>query len=909
LQISFEKFSRGLELRALAAEYGIKNKPLPNQFKKKIDSIARDYHCEMFGHHSPGDRKNYLDVVVAKVSFQQKTLAGQQNTFSVFEHLTNTPYLKPLILGNVYLPDNHFSLDDVQSTMDYSLYAQYLLSTSESEFTEQLRSALKVFFRRVNILVFGEEAVSLPTFLEKMRGSKRTAVSINDIRYKLLDLKEHYWQIYGVDIFDISLSTIYPNDLYTEVTEFHDMWMEICGWNGFLSTFRSLWNSSEIFTGYKVKNSPSNFTSLEEERVKAEVTNLLNYRQKDPILLAYRSAGEPSFELAAFIAKSVQEALEKRNIQKALKLICTLALLDESYFSVMNWDYLDKCIPTSCGVYTFSRAFVELLFLKVEENGVPSNVDRGLGTLTGVLAELIEALRLEGKDIRQILFTIRGELPRPAATKITEFLISLRSLERFSSKLPLPYSLAKNIKSDDERIMTLRLTLVNEAEDTYLVSKPFKSKILSDEKRAFAIRKLRDEISKGMIRVSWDIVLSQIHAFSENIGMYEEVFEGEEEHQIFSIWIEDLVETILFSGANSIDYLLGANLRHGRILTAYMSAFTKVVGQLQGIGNVACDWHDSQLREVLGEDYPILNITRARVESKIKEFISFWLTINDDGMLSRALAKNIEEYVIENTKLSLKDNLTFQQNLLEIIQITIVEFIDKANKEFIENVIPQISECIAKARNDLLDKGKSSVIGDLLVTHIKILNSEIPHWINVVLEEDDFDDFTAYDIVNLESQFTTLLNIDENKVSISYHSNSDVNAPDEIIFSGHVFTLLNEVIHNLFSNAIKYSGYGSDTPIHFIFQRYDDDLTITAVNTLNKEATKKVLKKLPSAILKAESTLASTRRQDRGSGFAKIRTIAQQYSIDTKIHVSLDENTNEFTSKVELGSFREGFFK
>ena len=887
--IDYKKLNAGLDKRLISAMCAQKGRGLTSDFSRLKDSIARDYHSEICEENHNQERQNKLDIIVTKVSFQRVTIEEQHNTFDSCKEFTRTKYLSSLILGHKFEPAQVVSLQDISSSMDYSLYVQYLLYSGKVKPSAKLTELLASFYEEVNLIMFGTKSPTIENIFNIRIIKKPATISLSSLRSSLLEIKLNYWHIFGVDILNTLISCVFPIEQFL-LTKKH---RASTGWSSFIDLFLSLWSSSDIFISNEEQATRIIQSEAESKETEAKLQQIVSHRLKSGLRKEIREPSLYSFSLVFEISRKFKKAIREQDIHLATKWLCALSLIDSAYFMILDWYKLNKLINRNCGVFTYSRAFIELKFLHAEKIDYFSKIDRGLGTLTGTLAEKFEHARQSSKTTKQIIADIKTSLPRPAAIELTEFLLSLRSLERFSTKLPLIASPKFQIR-DDERIMGLRLEMAESANDLHVISKLRKSQILAQEKRAFAMRKLKNQVSKGMLRVSWDIISANISEFTADISLYEEMLEGTDQHdRLFKLWTEHLVETILFDGANSLDYILGANLRHGRILTAYMSAFTKSVRQEQGVGIAAFDWEDPKVKEILGAVYTTIDDCRNSVSALIKEYIDFWLTINDDGMLSKTLNNRISKYCGENSSLSKSHVSKFNANVFTIVNDTIFEFVTCARENFTTEIIPEITNLVLDTRNSLIENG--SMLGDIINNEVVMLNKDVPRWINIVVNDDEYANFSATGIVNLECEFSQLRKIDDCPVNVSCTKNEKF--IDDITFDGRSFLLINEIVHNLFSNSVKYSGQELGTRIHFQFNIIENDLEIRCQNSLSQKGKLKCLEKLTTAKKKAQSTELNQRRQDEGSGFAKIRTIFEKYH-PAKIKINILFNKNSVMYEV-----------
>jgi len=322
--VDVHKFRQGLKLRKIAANCAAKKKPLTGDFLKRKDSIARDYHSEVQGITTPDDRKNSLDILITKISFQQTTIADQQSTFEAYRHIAVTEYLPHLVLGGRYRPAELYSLGSIDSSMDYSLYVQYLTRTGGIELTQEIEVYLRDFYREINLALFNEEKVSIDGLKRFNNRSRSVAFDIAKTRVAILSAKLELWQIYGTDLFDILLAKVYPNDIYKGDSKSDWEYLDICGWLEIPTLYSSLWQSSPIFLGYENSKAPI-LKAINNQEAADTAKAYSTYRNQAELPLYMRDAGKVSFAVVTEIVRNADQALSRGHQKAAIRWICTLA--------------------------------------------------------------------------------------------------------------------------------------------------------------------------------------------------------------------------------------------------------------------------------------------------------------------------------------------------------------------------------------------------------------------------------------------------------------------------------------------------------------------------------------------------------------------------------------------------------
>ena len=669
--------------------------------------------------------------------------------------------------------------------------------------------------------------------------------------------------------------------------------IELMGWDSIIGTLIKSWTRSTLYHSYSSCSQVAHSFPEAVVSISSSAERLFNNRTQQPPA-SWRGFSEVYLSLSGEIIAKAEEALESGAVSRGMRWLVTLSKLDTAHFELLDWGRLNRLIPPDCGVFNFARAYIELQFIEVATVVCPEAANsRGIGTFTGVLLELLERMRNEGKQVPQILQEIKRSLPPQASGQLVEKLLSRDMLERTSSKLPIELEKAKSQDlipkiSEEDRLMALRVSMASEAERIGLISSALKSRIHRDEKKAFAVRKFKREFARGRIRIPWRHTKHSVADFVRQLNEYLSTDHYELNFKTSSAFVravinflaDHLVDSILFQGASSVDYILGANLRHGVIVTTYMAAFSKALSEAIDSDEYSNQWDLASLKNEIGEAAYVLDRARSDVLEELKRYVGYWLTINDHGELHSRLKSNIQKACLETAEKGAQSGPHFEEALLQIVQQTIQDFIARGRIEFNRVVSQRIKEIVAGARSEMQSQsGVPTIVGDLLLEKISSLNIEVGSWVNVVMEDEGFDDFSARELLSLESEFIHLRPLDEKTVAIRVESeeDGDIKPIDDMVFRGSAFNLVNEVVHNLFSNAVRHSGYDSRTKMSFVFRRKNEDLEVQCENELTKDAALKAVEKFAEAKKLAEETSIAGRRQDDGSGFAKIRTVAAEY--------------------------------
>src|SRR5262249_37073708 len=127
---------------------------------------------------------------------------------------------------------------------------------------------------------------------------------------------------------------------------------------------------------------------------------------------------------------------------------------------------------------------------------------------------------------------------------------------------------------------------------------------------------------------------------------------------------------------------------------------------------------------------------------------------------------------------------------------------------------------------------------DLLETRLQKAFEEISDWLGLAKITTDVPDFELIDLIRFEA--VSLIFSDFKKLHFTHGSffkreGRMVRMTSEPRIRGAYFEVIQEIIHNLISNALKHSGLGMNTHINMSLQVDDSDLIFRCVNTFSKK--------------------------------------------------------------------------
>ena len=197
-----------------------------------------------------------------------------------------------------------------------------------------------------------------------------------------------------------------------------------------------------------------------------------------------------------------------------------------------------------------------------------------------------------------------------------------------------------------------------------------------------------------------------------------------------------------------------------------------------------------------------------------------------------------------------------------------------------------------------------TVFFDSLQDELTESGTEIRNWIKVVVVDSDFEDFAITDLVNVELNLLYLSKPGEMNVScrhLVHLADGTHQKIDSVIVRGKYFEPINEIVHNLISNAVKHSGMGMRTHLMMDFIIDGQDILIVARNNMTPEALIDATRTFEQAIALSRGELI-TEALDNLSGFQKISRVCYERSrINPEIKIQkLTRTTRTYTVTVKI---------
>lgn len=314
----------------------------------------------------------------------------------------------------------------------------------------------------------------------------------------------------------------------------------------------------------------------------------------------------------------------------------------------------------------------------------------------------------------------------------------------------------------------------------------------------------------------------------------------------------------IFASDYSVDAILSNNLRHGVVEP-------RIVGAIQA----AC--RDS------GDNQAVAAF-QSRVASALHRYLSEWLTITADGDVQAMLFRDLRSRFIR----TFRNVATVSAG--ELAEVT-VEEVQKMTRAILSNaaaafrvqVVPEILEVLEQ---QVVGGSISLALKDRIEVNLNRAFDDVRGWLSVREAEGDIKPFGIIDLARFESA----LFLNPSMKDIAPQFTAEVRMRDrfqtqdaDFIVPGKHFEAVFTVVHNLISNAVKYSGAGSRTELSFRVRRIDDKIVFRVENVVDLSISDvQVEERRQSALQMARMNYREDVFKEGKSGFKKIRRICKR---------------------------------
>lgn len=234
-------------------------------------------------------------------------------------------------------------------------------------------------------------------------------------------------------------------------------------------------------------------------------------------------------------------------------------------------------------------------------------------------------------------------------------------------------------------------------------------------------------------------------------------------------------------------------------------------------------------------------------------------------------------------------------SLVENYKHLVAEFVEQARARFSDVVRPKAYSEISQYRARLMERRMSNAVSyiDFLEGNVDEAFKDVDSWLGLWTTHGDGADFQLSELVQFET--TTFIFSDYKRLKVLYSPLRMVEVAgrrvsqrrnEDFRLRGSGFEVFQEIVHNLVSNAYKYSGLDIKTKLEFEFAIDGGDCTVRCTNDFSEARADEIVSKYPEVTSSLrEKSLENVGREGL-SGFKKIVVVCSRVlEIDAAITV------------------------
>jgi hypothetical protein len=288
-------------------------------------------------------------------------------------------------------------------------------------------------------------------------------------------------------------------------------------------------------------------------------------------------------------------------------------------------------------------------------------------------------------------------------------------------------------------------------------------------------------------------------------------------------------------------------------------------------------WTDDRIIAAHGEAGAAIVGLRNKVAERVTEFMAEYLTITGSSPILKECSRQIGAQLKSSHvgKRQRRRGLSF---LFPGVKELVQAFILDASRVLREDVWPEILNDIVSAREVCIGEGPKQFL-DSLEVNLDIAVDETAKWVNVAEDRGSVKEFTIDEIVSVELISTQASHSE--RLRVKCRSTEDDNGTIKLARAPHVvdgkyLPFFQEAIHNLISNAFKYSGAKLQTWIDIEFRIGVDGFVIRAVNSIAERAIPRVRREHSETARLAALDAPRYAKLEKLSGFQRIKGVCRR---------------------------------
>jgi hypothetical protein len=898
-----ERILKGLECRLSAANAGSLgasgNGWLGDSREISLSSLKQSAAQEFDG--------NRLILEIARYSLKFKSLADQWRFLDQFG-TTQIASLTKLLTVGVYFAtpsraDMGLELAQI-SDSDYSLIAHPALfdSPASENLALQIRRQIRSFLKARDIRP-AHSAKTVTAYLSSFGMQVGQIGDLHTLSTELHSFRQRYWPIVGSDVLSGLLALCDPTYDLTASQ------LERCAWMAEQWQLDNLLFKLVLLRalgGYQaelqfIRKHQNYLGQRDIQSVQTCIRYLLDPAASTPSELNYKLAKSTDF-VNNLILSFVNVGLATRNktLEPLKEHIVNLYSIDPLAPAFLDWGKIHAAFDLPSSESDPSTILIKSLMSTpvVAKRFRAVAIKRGRGQIVADLSSFVLRLRLASEQApstaarasrsnNEFVRRVRA-LPRQARFKVMEEVLDKGMAERIAFAFPTSFSLlTKELPRVDNHASILRLELANLARREKAIDPTFAAKIIEEETQFLRMHRFHTFFRDGRIKVDWDHLTHNIAGAIE--GQFDFILFGKSQtdlhpsilRNVVLLFSEEVSDILLFGSESSLDQALSNNLRHGVVVPRFVRAFNEAMADVADPHSALRDFKDAATTIFESHAKHIWHLHDSVIRM-INDFKDYWLAIDKQGEFylsaKEMISKTLTELESANRRIQTGQLAAL---IVERFQQNADKFLQQARGALDVTIKPAVAEHIATTRlrcNETPSSRTTSFL-DSLAIHIEEAFVEVNGWCNLIKVKTDAEDFSLEDLLQFEAM--SLIFSDFKKLHVRFSSFQRKGAhlhrlPRSHKINGAYFEPVQEIVHNLISNAFKHSGLDMNTDIEFSTIADDETLIFRCVNSYSEKVASQISDAHPRTLALVISSKTDHASKDTLSGFKKIRNVCSR---------------------------------
>jgi len=620
------------------------------------------------------------------------------------------------------------------------------------------------------------------------------------------------------------------------------------------------------------------------------------------------------FQDHIWLCYQICKAIDSANPIALCDYIVRLYQLDPSACNFLRWDAILKLLRNF-------QPDIRSTFITYLMNGQMVRTQYPLVAMaTGKGAFLADIVSVMDSNRRRnpvdALFKIVRQLPSRAAAALAQSLLDRSTVERLVSvlqrknaKRPQPYSHRSSIL----RVPVLRLEALNVARQLDLITDEDAFKEQQSELAQLRILYFQSEMRAGRVRIDRSALIAAIdqndHFPLHTLESAAKTWSSDDRKaflpSLVSYVSSEVTKHLLYNCEANFDLALSNHLRHGvvvpRILRAFEDALQTVTPR-------------SYLHQLAGNNMTsvernaeVISALRESTGHAAKQFVDRWLTIEPGGDFENELASKISARIGKELSKSRRQRVALARSIYGEAIFALRKLLSDARRflkdSLTKEIIGRLQQLRTVAKHDARSKDGSRELIDILETNLHQALDEVGAWLGPSFGSGVEIAFRLEELVGLHLLSSTLSAWDKLNVKTAcFRRKDDAWVKGDFSIAPQYRTMFQEIVHNLLSNAFKYSGENLKTRVTLSLRAGDHGASILCTNSIAPSRLDDVVGERDSTIRKAQQQNIDKAREDHESGFQKIRSAVRSRVLsDPSIDISpVDLKTRTFSIQITI---------